>query len=438
MARRKQRAAIAGICGALVGAGAAWAGALWEEPAGGDPAPVVRVDAAAADKARLEAAATRAATRRALARARLEETSPAFMVREGKILPLPKEFATLFPGRRVSVDIDKGTTVAAAAAIGKEAKLAIKGEQSTTLDQADMPEITLHLKDVPLMEAVLQLCSQAGLRVRAVTPTQVTLGRSEKGEGVGIWCTAGPAAVVLESIEHEVDLRASPQPERFDLTLAVLVEPGITVLSFPRSLTFGTMVDDKDHSLVPQSDQTEEAERRRSMRAPVTQAAGVGRLSLPLAPPEGAGQRIALLKGTADLVIGLKSEKLTLTREEADAGAEKEVAGMKVTIGALKQENSFFISTVTYEKGSMEAGAWATLKKGAAGAPAVVMDQGGVSLQVFEPPKVTEETDAVTVVQRYYAGGGAQTRVVKRVEALVPTEVQVLPVPLEFKDLVLP
>jgi hypothetical protein len=99
MARWKQRAAIAGICGALVGAGAAWAGALWEEPAGGDPAPVVRVDAAAADKARLEAAATRAATRRALARARLEETSPAFMVREGKILPLPKEFATLFPGR---------------------------------------------------------------------------------------------------------------------------------------------------------------------------------------------------------------------------------------------------------------------------------------------------------------------------------------------------
>jgi hypothetical protein len=439
MARWRRRAALVGIFAALAGAGAAWAGALWEEPAGGDPAPVVRAEAGAADRARLEAAATRAATRRAAVRARLEETSPTFMVREGKQMPLPKELAALFPGRRVTVDIDKGTATAAAAAIGKAAQVAIKGEQSTTFEQADIPEVTLHLKDAPLVEAVLQLCSQAGLRVRTINAAQVTLGRNEKGLGVGVWCTAGPAAVVLESIVHEVDLRANPQPERFDLGLAVFVEPGVTVLAYPRGITFGTMADETELSLVPAKEEgREEEQRRQRSRAVAAPSMGVGRITLPLAPPAGAGQKIAILRGTVDVVVGLKNEKVTLTREEADVGAEREIAGMKVTIAPLKQQNSYYVSSVSYEKGSMDDGAWAKIKKGLVGVPAVVLDQGGVALQVFNAPNASDNENSVTVAQQYYAGGGSQTRVPRRVELEVPTEVQVLPLPVEFKDLVLP
>jgi hypothetical protein len=61
-----------------------------------------------------------------------------------------------------------------------------------------------------------------------------------------------------------------------------------------------------------------------------------------------------------------------------------------------------------------------------------------VALQVFNAPNASDNENSVTVAQQYYAGGGSQTRVPRRVDLEVPTEVQVLPLPVEFKDLVLP
>jgi hypothetical protein len=198
-------------------------------------------------------------------------------------------------------------------------------------------------------------------------------------------------------------------------------------------------VDEKGHSLVPEGEQDwDAAEKRKPSRVLQAPQAGVGRLTLPLSPPEGAGERIATFKGTVEVAVAVKTEKVTLTLEQAEEGMEKEVAGMKVTVGALKQQAPYYTSTVTYDKGKATDGAWGKLKRGLGGAPAVVMDQAGVALQTFEGATANAGEDSVTVTQRFYAGGGAQARTVKRVEVVVPTEVEVLPLPVEFADLVLP
>jgi hypothetical protein len=246
--------------------------------------------------------------------------------------------------------------------------------------------------------------------------------------------------VVLEGITHAVDLKANaPTPERFELALSVLTEPGVAVLAYPRGVHFSAFVDEKGHSLVPEGEQDwDAAEKRKPVRTVQAPVPGVGRLTLPLSPPEGAGQRIAKFEGKVEVVVALKTEKVALMLEQAEEGMEKEVAGMKVTVGALKQQTPYYTSTVTDEKGQATDEAWGKLSKGLAGAPAVVLDQGGVSLQTFDGATSTSDGDSVTVTQRFYAGGGAQARTVKRVEVAVPTEVEVLALPVEFADLVLP
>jgi hypothetical protein len=82
---------------------------------------------------------------------------------------------------------------------------------------------------------------------------------------------------------------------------------------------------------------------------------------------------------------------------------------------------------------------WERLKPGLEGSPAVVMDEAGAAMRVLDGMQVVGTGgNTVTVKQRYYASSGTQVRVARRVVVEVPTAVERLTAPVEFKDVELP
>ncbi len=440
-----RRVVVGGVMGAAcAGAGAVWAGALWDAPAGGDPvAPVV--EAGTADRMRLAAAATQAATRRAAAKANYEKTSPAFLVRKGTVIPVPagqKE-----TGRRITLNVDKAASDEAAAAFSKAAGVTLRGANMTVLTTPDIPPVTLHLNDAPLREGLLELCSQAGWKVSSISAQDIVVARNEKGVGIGRWCVCGPVAVVLEGLKNEVRLNepmsgASVEVGKMNLRLGleVMAEPGVKVLTYPREVTWEKLEDEKGHSLVPDD---LGAGQGGPYVVPVfggnSMVPGRGVLALTLKAAAGMGQRIPEMRGRAEVVEAVKTEEVVVEADQLSNGVEKEVAGMNVTVEGMGKEGSDYTSTVTYRQGSMSDEEWERLKPGLEGSPAVVMDEAGAAMRVLDGMQVVGTGgNTVTVKQRYYASSGTQVRVARRVVVEVPTAVERLTAPVEFKDVELP
>jgi hypothetical protein len=315
--------------------------------------------------------------------------------------------------------------------------------------------MTMHLHDVPLLDAVLQFCAQSNSRIGVLTPqtlefssiTDNPLNSSlgpDKNSAVGVWCAAGPFAVSLDNIDTSAVFSAAGNVTRTAMiTITAYAEPALNVIAYPHELHVSAFVDEFDHALnilpppppIPVID---------ANRTPSTT-----RYALQLPAPHG--HRIAMLRGTAPFTLLADS----VTLETALPLTQSHVhyaGGMKVEF--LAPDTPAAASSllrVRFSRGDMPVARWQVLAPLLADTP--VQAFGG------DAPAAPPFVDVASAA-RGRAGGRPSAApapagdfvelnliflhrdrampVATRAVFSIPAAVRQVDVPFEFKDIVLP
>ncbi len=168
-----------------------------------------------------------------------------FPGRVGTIIDVSKnpDFADL-PGAKVSLDLSDTPVADALPAFEQATGLFGVSDHDGMAVNRNIPSLTMHLKDAPLMEAVLQLCARTNANIADFTPGRLKLGPSVPSMGVGRWCVAGPFALSLLRMETtgELDPRGA-QPRTAVLRATVFTDPAVQIASFGKTPTIATADD---------------------------------------------------------------------------------------------------------------------------------------------------------------------------------------------------
>lgn len=296
--------------------------------------------------------------------------------------------------------------------------------------QSGIPNITLDLDQQPSLEALLQFCSQTGLRPNGTLADHMSFNMNSPGRTVGIWCVSGSFAFVLERLEHTATLGRTPQ-ETFLSSWSILAEPKARVLRFPERLEIQQALDEAGHSLKPAA----EVKTSRFSPSFLNGRSGlVTSITTPLAYPAGAGRRIAKLDGKASFVVETDGKIITATNI-MDAAPETQKAGpMQIDVSKLAAVDNRYRITVTIHRGDVGEEEWESLCETFLWTRLFVWDDRDGAIQTYGQ-KGSRDGDAYKL--EYYFSKFGQ-RVPQKLVVDVPTAVRTVTVPFYFEDLPLP
>jgi hypothetical protein len=220
----------------------------------------------------------------------------------------------------LNFDCEGETVEAALAAFAEASKLNIRLPTGRGMNTEPLA-LSLHLRNQPLMEGVLELEAQ-GLNI------QMPAANTAAGQAItaqyqmirrtlpGVWSITGPFTFILTGINHMVALdsqgkpgagfvgRGAPTLENGDtLTMQITMrtEPKVHVLRYPMELDITEAVDEKGHSLVTAP-----------ATGPLRTARSPSNVNFPLRanltyPATDAGRKIKTFRGTATYTIQLNT-----------------------------------------------------------------------------------------------------------------------------------
>jgi hypothetical protein len=433
---------------AAASAGVVYAGALWEAPqgptAGEEVPPVLDRDAGA--RRRITEARTRPAT--ASSNPSKMWNAPSLsphVERKGTILDVSAE-ATLkgLEPTRVSVAIQSLAAESALEELATAVAIPMRTQQAGLLRQMGTAPVTLELKDVPLLEALLEFNSQTALSIREMTTKRIALIRNTDnsgwgapgpgmgippGTGVGIWCISGPFAVVLESLQSSVDLRRGNAAAETTMTVAFLAEPKLNVVEYPHYLHIDAAVDDLGQSV----EITPPVDDRRPRQA------NEHRLVLPLRLPDSPGQKLQILRGTADFSLAQGVERIEVS--DPAAGLHKPTNnGITVEVVPIPRGAGTGVSlTVRYHRDALDEDLWRKLSGPLQDLVPQVMTVSGQPYSTVIGNSRMPDADTVELQRTYIDSGGDRNAAgPDKILIDVPVGIRQIHVPFEFKNLVLP
>jgi hypothetical protein len=355
--------------------------------------------------------------------------------RQGQILDISHDPALSALGvTRLSADLDGVPAQEAARALSAGGLgLGINPGPYTNLNRQT---VTLHLKDAPYMEALMEVRQQLRARVSDMTDAQVTL-QYLPWEEIPPWCVAGPFAVTLVGISRDVGIRfdaragtpsaAGPQRTAY-LLLDLFAEPGITMVTSMQDVQCPGLEDEKHQAIALGT-------RRGSGNS------AVHPVEYNLTLPESPGRRIPLLKGSIDVKVGQTAKvELASVREKQTPAP---VQGMTIETGPMTPRNgstTFFTLPVVYARGTMAAEKWALIGPLLPTATLrIAASNRGGSISAFTPPPPRNPPalgESVTVNYSVTVAQGAGQPGKATLE--VPVGSADVRVPFEFKDVVIP
>jgi hypothetical protein len=326
-----------------------------------------------------------------------------------------------------------------------------------------VPQVSLHLQNQPVAEAMLQLEMQ-GITLQMPQPN-APAGQGQaisvqyladtpwrQNRQPGLWSITGPFAFILTSINHTVPLdrqgRGMPavagrgylsdSSEQLMMQITMRPEPKLNVLRFPMEIDVTEAVDEKGHSLV---------------LPPATMANRtnyVNNVNFPLRaylayPPQDPGRTIKTFRGTVTYTVQLDSIPVTIDDPMTTLPSDKTVNGVTAHIekGVWNEGSRTLDMTVTFKRGTF-AGDWKVGTQGLAGIRPriVVADDRMTSVNC------NSSVSGDTVKARYNFGLPAVSRngralpaglpAIQSISFDFPTGTGQVVVPVEFHDLPLP
>jgi hypothetical protein len=361
--------------------------------------------------------------------------------RQGVIVDLrPYPAIAALPTTRVSADFDKLTPAAAARAI----KVLPAFEYGPVWSGTPGDEhVSLHLQDVPLMQAAMEYQQQS--HTRLVQTSTDRLDFYYDGENrTPLWSVAGPFAVLLCGLSREIPRDTPPDtPPTATLRMDLLAEPGIAVTRCLRSLQCPDLQDDKHQPI-----QAERSFRNFS-------AADIGKeyclgvsgdtsveflLKLPNAP----GRRIPLLRGTLDATFIAKTQPLNIPNLKDKQTLA--IAGMTVEVTPNVHQDALHSVNFRFRPASIAPAQWNQLRASLTAARLSYVRTDGqrgttISLSGTVGPGFVGSFGRAATLPDEVSASCSAPRDLDPAAALtldVPVDVRTVYVPFEFHDVILP
>ncbi len=317
--------------------------------------------------------------------------------------------------------------------IAKQANVRI---DVSDLEREDEPRISMELTPRPFWQALRDLCIKTSLQpdIRGEPPQIVvdslpTRWSHRPASGHGAFL------VIADRIErdYKVDL-AKPDElhHRFTLQLTAYSDPRLLVLKNARDAKLQEAVDEHGHSLLPAQEE-EYVPESSDYRSPWE-----WRLNAKLHHPDGAGHRIAKLRGVAQFLVRTQYETWELSQILTVQNATRIIAGARITVEGLSKSDEGYTLRIRGQGplcGVMSPGLidqFESIRRSIR-----LLDQSGRAYSVdFAGGSGREDWSYLFT----FKTTPAQDPTAEPAKLIwdVPTEARFLVVPFEFKDLPLP
>ncbi len=230
----------------------------------------------------------------------------------------------------VTLSLKNVTARQAFSELAKQANIRI---DVSDLEREDQPRFSIDLPQQSFWQALRQLCVKTALQpeIRG-QPPQIVIDSLATRWSCRPASAHGSFLVVADRIErdYKVDLaRPDELQHRFILQLTAYSDPKLLILKNARDTRLEEAIDERGNSLLPPQEQEyvpESSDYR---------ARWEWRLSARLHHPDGAGQRIARLRGSAQFLVRTQFQTWELSQIMTVQNATRTIAGSRLTIEGL-------------------------------------------------------------------------------------------------------
>ena len=237
----------------------------------------------------------------------------------------------------VALNLKNVTAREAFAELGRQAKVRI---DVSDLERENEAKFSVELSQRPFWQAMRELCVKTSLQpeIRG-DPPQIMIDSLPTRWSHRPASVHGPFMVVADRLErdYKVDLsRPDELHHRFLLQLTAYSDPRLLVMKNAREVKLEEAVDERGNSLIA-CDEGEYAPETSEYRAPWE-----WKLAARLHHPDGAGQRIAKLRGSAQFLVRTQFQPWELTQIMTVQNATRVIGGSRLTIeGLSKNEEGY-------------------------------------------------------------------------------------------------
>ncbi len=333
---------------------------------------------------------------------------------------------------RITVDFDDLPAGDGAQVLGAALSLNVRAIARQGVPVPARP-VSLHLRDVPAMEAILQFARITQLEPYDLTAQAITF-RPNNAPTLGRWYLAGPFAVVLHKIELSTSYGEGilkPHNPAPVLTMSAFAEPAANPHVFG-GLAWEQIVDDKDQNVVasptplPGSDRTNQADYTSNLTL-----------------PNSASRRIALIRGRIAITFAAGVE--TIATSAPDDAIAKSVGGLLLQVAPLTQRESaarmpnaalLHTTQIRIQRGTLDEGTWAGMAGLLSPMQVTVLNANDriIGTATCAIRKDTPDSLLGTLSVRDSPTDGAP----HHVRFKIPTDIKLFPLVFEFRDIALP
>jgi hypothetical protein len=226
-----------------------------------------------------------------------------------------------------------------------------------------------------------------------------------------------------------VDLRRVPATTETQLTVVFFAEPKLNIVQYPHYLRIDTAVDDLGQPVTI----TPPVEDRNRIRQTTDH-----RLVLPVKLPDHPGQKLRLLKGTADFAFAKGAEHIEVPDPTAGLSKATE-SGISIEVRPIARGSSSPSLTVRYHRSELDPDLWEKLTGPLLDLVPQVMSVSGQPFTSSSGSARMTDPDTVEVQRSYHDSASSGNNVgPEKIVIDIPTGIRPIHVPFEFKNLVLP
>jgi hypothetical protein len=246
----------------------------------------------------------------------------------------PKSTATEVQPTKLNLDYKNASPEEVFDQIGRQAGVELLANDQGMWQTAE--PVTISVKDAPFWPTFLEVCKQSKIGFQpyydSSRPRTLSLTRLQDSRiAEHPYSHSGGFVVMAQSANRNYGISYSAQAtSNFSLQLMVLCDPALQV----SEMSAVTVLEALDENGLSLKMDKESSSGYSSQRGFVQSAA------LSLAYPDGAGRKLALLKGSLRSTVVVKMEEVTIHNPLTSAPTKKQLPDYDVTIGPLKKPSA--------------------------------------------------------------------------------------------------
>jgi hypothetical protein len=376
--------------------------------------------------------------------------------RSGQLLAAPTVESASTPATQPAAEMNLASTPvsihvanlparAALAALAHAAGIKVAVLPRGAWQQSEFPSASLDADGKPMIEVLNELCCKVGLTGNAnmgwnwdiptlADPAErlMILQVQSPDEAMGPWIVSGPFGFEVTQVDHTAELNPGADAAgTVQITLSVEHEPRMVLAGQSCQLKATEAVDDKGNKLTGWSQAQSESWGDAN-----------GSISVLLTCPKDCGRTIARLSGIERFLVQTSARRIELPIGADASEMNKTVGELNLTIGPWQLNFPQQIHCAfTLQRGNMDDVQWARRARALGNLHPVLLDANGTPLPAGHPMNSSNYGRSATCdymwIQQMYYGNETLLRPAKlRVD--IPTDFEVVDVPVHFENLPLP